>query len=134
MAKPIEAGIATGRVRHLGHVDDIGTVYSQSDAFVFPTFEEGGPQVTYEAAAFGLPCVTTPMGGARLVKTGRTGTLVPPGDSDSLTEALRSLADDRELCRRMGSSAKEAVRDFEYATVSRQRAKLLKGAVKTSEY
>ena len=52
-------------IRFLEFLADVGSLYRSADIFVFPTLEEGGPQVTYEAAGCGLPIVTTPMGAAR---------------------------------------------------------------------
>ena len=75
----VDAHTRSGRVRLAGYVDNPAALYAESDVFVFPTWEEGGPQVTYEAAACGLPVVTTPMGAARLVEDGRTGVVVEPG-------------------------------------------------------
>ena len=75
----VDAHARSGRVRLAGYVENPAALYSGSDVFVFPTWEEGGPQVTYEAAACGLPVVTTPMGAARLVEDGRTGVVVEPG-------------------------------------------------------
>ena len=47
--------------------------------------EEGGPQVTYEAAGFGLPVITTAMGAGRLVVDGKTGVVVDAGSVPQLT-------------------------------------------------
>jgi len=112
-------------VRHAGHVRDVESVYRTSDVFVFPTFEEGGPQVTYEAAACGLPVITTSMGAARLIEDGRTGLLVPPGDAAALAEAMQRLASSRKLREQFSDSARAAVGRFEYRAVATERARLL---------
>ena len=67
LADRVAAMAAKGLVRNLGYVSDVQAVYRNSDVFVLPTHEDGGPQVTYEAAATGIPVITTPMGAARLV-------------------------------------------------------------------
>jgi glycosyltransferase involved in cell wall biosynthesis len=86
------------------HMPDIGQFYRSADVFVFPTFEEGGPQVTNEAAGCGVPVITTPMGAAR-VANGATGFVLDPLDEAGWIEALRTLAEDVELRRRMGAEA-----------------------------
>ncbi len=128
MLQPLvdEALASDPRIRHFGHVTDVATFYRQCDAFVFPTHEEGGPQVTYEAASCGLAVVTTPMGAARLVDHGRTGLVVEPGSVSAIVAALRQLAGDGEMCRSMGEAAARAAPDYEYGAVGRQRAGLLK--------
>jgi glycosyltransferase involved in cell wall biosynthesis len=83
------------------------------DAFVFPSLEEGGPQVTYEAAAYGLPLIVTPMGGGWIAKdaskdgakNGANALVVPPADTGALTEALIRLHEDDDLCRALGAQA-----------------------------
>lgn len=112
-------------VRHLGHVSDVASLYRSSDVFVFPTHEEGGPQVTYEAAACGLPVITTPMGAARLVEDGRTGSIVPSGDAPALAAAMQRLASDESLRRRLSIEATRQVGRFEYRAVGAERARML---------
>lgn len=122
----VDDAIATGNVRHVGHVDDVADLYRKCDAFVFPTLEEGGPQVTYEAASCGLPVITTPMGAARLVEDGTTGIIVQAGNVDALAAALRRIEVDKELRIACGSGALEASKKFEYRIVGRERADLLR--------
>lgn len=117
--------VGRGTVRHLGHVKDVAALYRTSDVFVFPTHEEGGPQVTYEAAACQVPIITTPMGAARLVRDGETGLIVEAGDVQALAGAMRTIAADRALGRRLAEAARAQVDRFEYAAVGRQRAEML---------
>ena len=50
----------------VNYTPSIGDYYRSADVFVFPTLEEGGPQVTYEAAGCGLAVDRLPDGrGAR---------------------------------------------------------------------
>jgi glycosyltransferase involved in cell wall biosynthesis len=114
-----------GRVRLTGHVKDVGPIYKSADIFVFPTLEEGGPQVTYEAAGCGLPIITTPMGAARLVQNGQSGIVVAPGDEEQLTAALRQLANDPELRARYGEAARSGAEAFDYRHVGLARGRRL---------
>ena len=86
------------------YTHDIGQFYRSADVFVFPTLEEGGPQVVNEAAGCGVPVITTAMGAAR-VANGATGFVLDPLDETGWIEALRTLAEDAELRRRMGVEA-----------------------------
>jgi glycosyltransferase involved in cell wall biosynthesis len=122
----VEAAVATGSVRALGQLDDLAAVLAESDVFVFPTHEEGGPQVTYEAAACGLPVVTTPMGAARLVQDGRNGLVVPAGSADRLAAAIRTAALDPERRRLWAARSREAAAAFTYDAVGARRAALLR--------
>jgi glycosyltransferase involved in cell wall biosynthesis len=127
IAHVVARHVAGGRVRQLGFVEDIGALYLGSDIFAFPTLEEGGPQVTYEAAGCGLPIITTPMGAARLVATGVTGVVVNPGAVSELADALRLLAQRADLRRAYGAAAKAGAAHFEYPRVAARRCDLLRG-------
>ncbi|NMR21343.1 glycosyltransferase family 4 protein [Cellulomonas fimi] len=122
----VESYTGSGRVRLWGYVDNPGGVYAGSDVFVFPTWEEGGPQVTYEAAGCGLPVITTPMGAARLVEHERTGLLIDPGSPRQIADAIRTLAGDASARHAYGTAARAAAASFTYGRVGSERADLLR--------
>lgn len=67
--------------------------YRDADVFALPSHREGFPLVLIEAMAAELPVVVTPVGAmGDLVREARCGTIVPPNDVSSLTDALRDLA------------------------------------------
>jgi glycosyltransferase involved in cell wall biosynthesis len=60
------------------------------------------PNKAFQALACGVPLVTADTPAAReLLQAGDSALLVPPGEPDALTEALRRLAGDRALARRL---------------------------------
>lgn len=64
--------------RHLGELNDkqLQTVYSASDAFIFPTHEEALGNVMLEAMVCGTPVIGTPVGGLLdVIKDGFNGIL-----------------------------------------------------------
>jgi glycosyltransferase involved in cell wall biosynthesis len=50
-----------------------------------------------------------------VIQDGRSGLLVPPGDVDALAKAVKDLIESRELRERLGTRARERVRQ-EYST------------------
>lgn len=81
-------------VRFLGRREDVPELMSGADAYVMSSAWEGLPIVLLEAAASGLPIVATDVGGnAQIVRQGRTGELVPAGDSEALASAMRRTMD-----------------------------------------
>ena len=108
-------------VKLLGHVSDIDAIYAQADVFVFPSLEEGGPQVTYEAAARGLPLVVTPMGGGHIARDGETALVIPPADADALVGALSRMQEDPGTRERMGRQAREAAPEYSWQEVALRR-------------
>lgn len=88
----------TEHVRFAGRQapDKLRYYYSAADLFVLPTRFEGWANVFLEAAACGLPTVTTRVGGnAEVIHSRELGLLVPYADDDALREAiLEALATD----------------------------------------
>jgi len=102
---------------------DIGQFYRSADVFVFPTLEEGGPQVVNEAAGCGVPVITTSMGAAR-VANGATGFVLDPLDEAGWIEALRTLAEDADLRRRMGAEAHRRAMSVTWREVGQARGRV----------
>jgi glycosyltransferase involved in cell wall biosynthesis len=78
-----------------------------ADAYLMSSVMEGLPMVLLEAAASGLPIVSTDVGGNReIVLEGKNGFLVPPGDPQALAEAIDKLmqakASEREIMGKRG--------------------------------
>jgi glycosyltransferase involved in cell wall biosynthesis len=104
-AADVAAAEAAG-VRFLGHRDDPERLYAAFDIYVLASHREGFPLSAMEAAASGLPIVTTDVRGCRdVVDPDRTGLLVPPRDSAALEAAIDRLALDAVARRRLGEAA-----------------------------
>ncbi|MCA9183091.1 MAG: glycosyltransferase [Planctomycetales bacterium] len=74
--------------------------------------EESFGLVLAEAAACGIPCVATLVGGIpEAVVAGQTGCLVPPDDVGALSDAIDGLIGCPDLAAAMGRRAREMVRD-----------------------
>lgn len=97
-----------GVTRWLGQRSDVLSLLKSTDIFCSPTFyREGMPRSLIEAAAAGLPIVTTDVPGCReVVAEGINGFLVPPRDPHALAEALGRLVQSRELRERMGRASR----------------------------
>ncbi len=63
-----------------------------------------------EAAASGIPSVAGDSGGVRsAVRDGETGIVVPPSDSDAITDGIRSLLLNPARRKQMGATGRRAV-------------------------
>jgi len=94
-------------IYYTGFVADTAPYYRAMDLLILPTWREGFPNVVLEAAATGIPVVTTESTGARdSVVPEVTGLLIPPGYPDAIYEAAMKLIRDPERRRRMGRSAR----------------------------
>ena len=90
--------------------------YAAADVFALLSAREPWAVVVNEAAACGLPLVLSDRVGAAhdLLRDGENGTLVPAGDVDAASSALRRLAGDRDLRLAQGARSREVARDWGY--------------------
>ena len=77
---------------------------------MLPTWREGFPNVVLEAAATGIPVITTLVTGSRdAVVPEVTGLLIPPGYPEAITEAMLQLLRTPSRRRQMGAAARKWV-------------------------
>jgi glycosyltransferase involved in cell wall biosynthesis len=102
----VEHWTREGLIQWPGHTD-VRPWMEQCSVFVLPSYREGVPRSTQEAAAAGRPIITTNVPGCRdTVINGVNGYLVPPKDPSALEEAmLRFLADPASILR-MGRASR----------------------------
>jgi glycosyltransferase involved in cell wall biosynthesis len=95
------------RIHCTGFVADTTPYYRAMDVMVLPTWREGFPNAVLEAAACGIPVVTTESTGARdAVVAEVTGLLIPPGYPEAIYESVIKLLRDTERRLRMGRAAR----------------------------
>ena len=107
-AKPHLKKFWRDNIRTVGFVHDPENYLSQSTVHVFPSQWEGSAKVTYEAAACGLPQITTREAGD-VVRDGIEGVIVRPGDVDAIAAALEHFQRHPEIVERMGNAARRRV-------------------------
>jgi colanic acid/amylovoran biosynthesis glycosyltransferase len=92
---------------------------------------EGLPNVVLEAMAEGAPVVASRHAGiGEAVEDGRTGLLVPPGDSLALAAALRRLIDAPEVAHAMGENARQvALEKFDAMTQSKRLEEIFRDII-----
>ena len=93
-----------GRVEFAGMVsqEQIIKWLNESKVFVMSSMAEGMPRALLEALACGTPVVVTDVGSCAEVAAG-SGYVVPPGDSQSLAQAILDLIRDDDLWQRCSS-------------------------------
>lgn len=109
-------------IRLPGFVARVEDCYRAAAVHVFPSECEGSAKCTYEAAACGLPQITTREAGD-VVIDGVNGLIIPPNDPDALAAAIEKLYRDRDLAARLGATGRARV--VENFTWEHFRARLL---------
>ena len=96
-------------MRWNGTQAELSKWYSQGDIFVYPSLYENFGQPILEAAAAGLPIISTSVGVAKeIIKDNETG-FIFNGKSQELADRI-NLLKDHNLRKKMGSAVKEKVR------------------------
>ena len=111
----------TGSIEHTRLKDELG----RAQAFVFPSLREFGGGVVLEAMASGLPPIVVDYGGPGEYVTPDCGVLLPMVARDELVpklaEAMESLVNDPDRCRRLSQVCTERARSEFTWTVKAER-------------
>ena len=93
----------------------------RATVFALPSYQEGLPMGVLEAMAYGLPVITTPVGGIPdVIEDGTNGILIEPGDEQALAAALRSVIADRGFREALGDAARDSVQLMNPADIAAQ--------------
>lgn len=94
--------------------------FQEATIFCLPSYAEGFPMAVLDAWAYGLPVVTTPVGGLPDVLKNEENALVfQPGDTDHLSIQLKHLIDNENMRTRIASeSLKLATTVFSRSSVN----------------
>jgi glycosyltransferase involved in cell wall biosynthesis len=108
----------SNRINFLGDVTDAQLIalYENSSIFVLPCVvssdgdRDGIPVALMEAMSMELPVVSTDVSGIpELVKDGKNGLLVKQKDSKFLSDAIESLLNSPETCKRFGKEGRKTI-------------------------
>ncbi len=108
--KPWLREFGRDNVKLAGFVPKVEECYRAATVHVFASSCEGSAKATYEAAACGLPQITTRESGD-VVVDGLNGLVIPAEDPDAIAAALEKLHGDRSLCARLGAAGRQRVLD-----------------------
>lgn len=90
--------------------EDKSAAIAGAHALVLTSYAEGMPMALLEAMSFGLPAITSPVGGIPDVVTdGANGLLVAPGDSAAIAAAIEALYRSEETRARLGEAARRTI-------------------------
>ena len=116
------------QIRFLGWCcgDKKDSVFRSSTLFCLPSYAEGFPMAVLDAWAYGLPVITTPVGGIPdIAKDGDNLLLFKPGDINKLALCLELLIQDESLREKLSKeSMKLASTTFNINTINNQIANL----------
>jgi len=121
--KLVAANSYAENIHLFGFLKRMPWILPNCDITVLPSLRrEGLPRGIIEAMIGGVvPIVTDSGGSPELIEHGKSGFIVPPGESQPITDRIRELYNDRELHKRMSAAAQERIRnDFTVEETARQ--------------
>ena len=121
-------------INYIGYVhqDKMPTLLSKSSIVCLPSYREGMPMVLQEAAAAGLPIVTTNVVGCReSIINNKTGFLVEPKNIDNLVEKLTLLIKNSFLRKKFGIEGRKfAIKNFDEKKIIKQNIEFYESLLK----
>lgn len=92
--------------------DDKDRSLREADIFFLPSYNEGMPMSILDAMGYGLPIVSTNVGGIpKIVKKDINGFCLNPGDVSGCAEVIINLLQDKNLCEKMGEGSAKIVQE-----------------------
>lgn len=83
-----------------------------ADIFLLPSYSEGMPMAILDAMGYGLPIISTDVGGiSEIVHYGENGYIFAPGNIQGFSNAIITLLDDKDLMKKMGQKSLEIIKD-----------------------
>ncbi len=112
---------------------ELAAIYQSHAMFVLPSTFEGLPLVMVEAAAAGLPIITTAVCGMRdMIRHEENGLIVPIADAKALSDSIRRLLEDSSLALRLGEAARETARRYTWERSAEQYLEACRAAERQS--
>ncbi|WP_396638155.1 glycosyltransferase family 4 protein [Maribacter sp. R77961] len=75
-----------------GTIMDVRPYYAIADAFVFPSYREGFPNVVMEANAMGIPAIVSDINGNNeIIEHGKSGIIIPVKDSTAILDEMTTF-------------------------------------------
>jgi glycosyltransferase involved in cell wall biosynthesis len=119
-----------GRVK----LGDLDRLFRKAALICVPSRVERASMLALDAAAYGLPVITTPFGaGAERVRAGVTGLLVDPRSAEEFAAAIVGLLEDQDRARAMGIAGRAMVeKEFTWDAVGGKIAARIRSLLRTS--
>jgi glycosyltransferase involved in cell wall biosynthesis len=118
------------KVHFLGWINgkDKDKAFKEASIFRLPSYAEGFPMAVLDAWAYGLPVVSTPVGGLTDISIDEKNILLfPPGEINKLSEQLNKMISNESLRNYIASASKDlSCHIFHEKVINRQLGELYK--------
>lgn len=83
-----------------------------ADVFILPSHNEGLPISILEAMSYGMPIISTPVGGIPEVIDNHNGILVTPGNDEEIVDAMKVFINNPKLIISGGLCSRQVVKTY----------------------
>lgn len=91
---------------------EINDYYLMADLFILFSKNEGCPNAVLEAMSYGLPVISTKVGGVnKIIEDGKSGYLIDRGDREKVKKIIEDLMDNEILMDEISYNAHQRIRD-----------------------
>jgi len=110
----VARSIFPGTIHFAGfvHRDELPGYYSLAECFMFPTHSDTWGMVVNEAMACGLPVICSRAAGCAADLVRGNGRIVAARDVQQMAAAMREVASDAELRKRMSRESEEVIQQY----------------------
>jgi glycosyltransferase involved in cell wall biosynthesis len=96
-------------------------IYSECDLYVQPSIIEPFGIAVVEAMACGKPVIGTKTGGMLdTIIHGKTGFLVPPGDTGALHKSIARMVNNKKVLKKMGRNARKEALKYDWKIITQK--------------
>ena len=93
--------------------EEVHSLYREADIFILPSLIEGLGISVLEAMSYGIPVITSDVGGlSEIIRNNKNGLLIPAQDSEEIEYAINKLLEDNILRENLSKKAFEDVKKF----------------------
>lgn len=97
-------------ISFVGWQSDVRPFLAASNAFVFPSYREGFPNVVMQAGAMGLASIVTDINGCNeIIVDGKSGVIIPSKDEEALYLAMKDFVAHPEKVKQMAANARPMI-------------------------
>ena len=105
------------RLRFVGSVENIASVYACADVFAMPSYYEAFSLATLEAAAAGLPLIVTRVNGTEDLVVDRWNGFFVERSPECVAEALDRVIEDPSLLSALSRQARDSALPYAWPSI-----------------
>lgn len=98
------------KIISVGFQKDVRPFLAISNAFVFPSYREGFPNVVMQAGAMELPCIVSDINGCNeIIQEGKNGVIIPVKNEEAILQAMTAFISGSEYIAKLKKNSRKMI-------------------------